>query len=39
MKKKIIPIVVVIVVALVAWLVIGRLRRPDSSRIVVSGNI
>ncbi len=39
MKKRIIPVVAVVAVALVVWLVFGWLRRPVSSGIVVSGNI
>jgi HlyD family secretion protein len=39
MKKRIVPFAVLVVVALGAWLVFGWLRHPDTSRIVVSGNI
>jgi len=39
MKKRIIPVVIVVVVALGAWQVYKWLHRSDNSKIVVSGNI
>jgi len=39
MKKRIVVVVVVAVVALIAWGAYRWLRRPDASKIVLSGNI
>ncbi|MEN6602803.1 MAG: efflux RND transporter periplasmic adaptor subunit, partial [Bryobacteraceae bacterium] len=39
MKKRIVVVVVVVAVALIAWAMYRWLRRPDTSKIVLSGNI